>query len=115
MRIYQNLGRFCIENLIKKRKNALICIMKTLKITLPDNIDLDKREAVLIIASKMFEKGILSLGQAAKMASISTRDFMEVTFNYNVSLFNYNTADLNKDVANAKKYRLLAKNQITSK
>lgn len=80
--------------------------MKTLKITLPDSADVDKQEALLMLASKLYERGKLSLGQAAKMAGFTKRAFMEVLANYGVSVFNYSASDLEKDLANAKNYHL---------
>ncbi|MDM8549430.1 UPF0175 family protein [Desulfobacterales bacterium HSG2] len=47
--------------------------MQTLQITLPDFISTDTREIIFVIASKFYEKGKLSLGQAAEVAGVSKR------------------------------------------
>lgn len=76
--------------------------MKTLTIQIPDS--LDERETKTVLAVKLFEKGTLSLGQAAEMAGYTKRTFMEVLGDYNVSLFNYTAKDLDKDIMNAKNF-----------
>ena len=54
---------------------------------IPDN--LDESEAKSMLAAKLYEKGSLSLGQAAEMAGYNKRTFMEVLGSYDVSIFNY--------------------------
>lgn len=80
--------------------------MRTLTINLPDTIDLDKQEALLMLASKLYEKGKVSLGQGAELAGLSKRVFMELLGKYGVSVFNYPPEELAKDVENAKNYNL---------
>ena len=80
--------------------------MKTLTINFPENIDLDKQEALLMLASKLYERGKLSLGQAAELAGLSKRVFMELLGRYGVSVFNYPSDELTQDIANAKNYNL---------
>ncbi len=78
--------------------------MKTITLQLPDNID--EKEAKTILAAKLYEKGSLSLGQAAELAGYSKRTFMEILGNYNVSVFNYSENELEKDILNAQNYHL---------
>lgn len=73
--------------------------MKTLTLQIPD--DLDEKYAKTFLAAKLFEKGDLSLGQAADLAGYTKRTFMELLANYDVSIFNYTEIDLIKDVTNA--------------
>ncbi|WP_295233008.1 UPF0175 family protein [Sediminibacterium sp.] len=73
--------------------------MKTLTLQIPDN--LDERYAKTFLAAKLFEKGDLSLGQAADLAGYTKRTFMELLANYDVSIFNYTEIDLTNDVSNA--------------
>lgn len=75
--------------------------MKTLNIDLPENLDLDVLDAKLIIATKLYEQGRLSLGEAAQAAGISKRTFIELLGKYNVSLFNYGAEELEEDLKNA--------------
>jgi len=75
--------------------------MKTLTINLPDTLDLDGDEVVMLIATRLYEKGKLSLGQAAELVGLSKRTFAELLGRYDVSIFNYPASDLAKDVKNA--------------
>ena len=78
--------------------------MKTLTIEIPDN--LDERDAKTLLAAKLYEKGSLSMGQAAELAGYSKRTFMELLGNYDVSVFHYSETELEKDIKNAQKYQL---------
>jgi len=80
--------------------------MRTLTVNLPSTVELDEKELLLMLASKLYEKGKLSLGQAAELAGYSKRAFIEVLGNYGVSVFNYPADDLERDVENAKNYSL---------
>ena len=80
--------------------------MKTITFTLPDTVDFDDKEALMILASKLYEKGKLSLGQAAELVGLSKGVFMEILGKYDVSVFNYPASDLDRDVENAKSHNL---------
>ena len=75
--------------------------MQTLQIQLPDFINIEPREIQLLLASKLYEKGILSVGQAAQMAGLSKRTFMELLGDYQVSVLNYPAEDIQQDFDNA--------------
>ena len=75
--------------------------MKTLTLTIPDSLDLTNRELVMLVASRLYEQGKLSLGQAAELAGLTKRTFAEVLNQYNVSIFNFPSTDLSSDVENA--------------
>lgn len=78
--------------------------MKTLKLNIPDTVDFDENEARMTIAARMYEKGKLSLGQAADLVGLSKKAFMELLSSYGVSVFNHPSSDLDRDVENAKSY-----------
>jgi predicted HTH domain antitoxin len=80
--------------------------MKTITLQIPDNVPLDEQEARMLLAAKLYEKGTLSLGQAAELAGYSKRTFMELLGKYNVSIFNYPAEELENDIRNAKDYHL---------
>ena len=80
--------------------------MTTLTLNLPKTVKFDERELVLILATKLYEKGKLSLGQSAELAGLSKRAFMEVLGDYGVSIFNYSPDELEKDLENAKNYHI---------
>jgi predicted HTH domain antitoxin len=75
--------------------------MQTLQIQLPDFISIEAREIQLLLASKLYERGILSVGQAAQMAGLSKRTFMELLGDYQVSVLNYPAEDIQQDFDNA--------------
>ena len=75
--------------------------MKTLTLQIPDTIDLDVKEVAMIVATGLYEKGKLSLGQAAELVGLTKQTFAELLGKYGVSLFNYPVSDLSRDVRNA--------------
>lgn len=75
--------------------------MRTLTINLPDTLDINEHELTLSLAAKLYEEGKLSLGQAAEIAGLTKRTFMELIGKLGVSVFNYPASDLSSDVANA--------------
>lgn len=75
--------------------------VKTLTLTIPDNLDLSDNDVTMLVASKLYEQGKLSLGQAAEMVGLTKRTFAELLGKYNVSIFNYPVSDLARDVQNA--------------
>ena len=80
--------------------------MKTITLEIPDSIDIDEKEAKTFLAARLYEKGSLSLGQAAELAGYTKRTFMELLANYNVSVFTYFAQELEKDLSDAKSYHL---------
>ena len=68
--------------------------MQTLQIQLPDTINIDMQEIQMLLASKLYEKGVLSVGQAAQMTGLSKRTFMEPLGHYKVSVLNYLAEDI---------------------
>jgi predicted HTH domain antitoxin len=80
--------------------------MKTLTLHIPDSVDLDDKEVAMLVASKLYEQGKLTLGQAAELASYSKRTFMELLGRYNVPVFDYNPAELEDDIKNAGNYHI---------
>lgn len=70
--------------------------MKTLSLQLPDEVN--EVELKMTIASVLFEKGILSSGQAAEVVGITKREFIETVGQYGVSIFGETAADLNTNL-----------------
>lgn len=75
--------------------------MQTLTLHLPDSLDLDAAEVTMLVASRLYKQGKLSLGQAAELAGLSKSTFAEQLGRYGVSVFNYPASDLARDIANA--------------
>ena len=80
--------------------------MKTLSLTIPSAIDIDQREALMAIASRLYENGKLSLGQGAELAGLSKKAFIEALGGFGVSIINHPSSDLDRDIANAKSHNL---------
>ena len=80
--------------------------MRTITIDLPDSLDLNDGEARMVFASKLYEMGKLSIGQAAELAGYSKRTFMELLADYGVTIFNYSPEELEQDVKNAQRYSI---------
>ncbi|MBC8042749.1 MAG: UPF0175 family protein [Rhizobacter sp.] len=75
--------------------------MKTLTIQFPDGVDLSEAETKLILAGELYERGRLSLSQAAVLAGLSTRAFIEVMGKFGFSVFSQSAEDLLSDIENA--------------
>ncbi len=74
--------------------------MTLLKLDLPENLRITDFDLKMMIASRLFDEGQLSSGQAAKLVGISKRAFIEVLGKYNVSIFGYDFSELEEDLNN---------------
>ncbi len=52
----------------------------------------------MAVAATLFDRGILSSGQAAQLVGVSKRVFLETVGSYNVSIFGETAEDLEKPV-----------------
>lgn len=75
--------------------------MSIFQIQIPDTVKINDFELKMLIASKLFEDGKLSSGQAADIVGISKRAFIEILGKYNVSIFGYEYEELEEDLKNA--------------
>lgn len=75
--------------------------MRTIQVNIPDDIDLKDYDFSMIIAARLYEDKKLSSGQAAKIAGLSKRTFIELLGRYGVSVFSNSISDLHSDIANA--------------
>lgn len=66
--------------------------MKTLIINLPDTVD--EMDVKMQLAAQLFDKGILSSGQAADLVGISKKEFLEKVGKYGVSIFGESVDDI---------------------
>ena len=60
--------------------------MRVVTLNIPDSVEVDDRQLAMLVASKLYEEGKLSLGQAAEVAGLTKRAFAELLGSYNVSL-----------------------------
>ncbi len=82
-------------------EKVYLCSMKTLTLTLPDNLEVDNNDLTMLLATRLYEQGKLSLGQAAELAGYTKRAFTELLSKYGVSIFNYPATEIFQDVTNA--------------
>ncbi|MCE6989308.1 UPF0175 family protein [Dyadobacter sp. CY323] len=75
--------------------------MKTVTIDLPDSLDTEEFEIKMLLAGQLYERGKLSLGQAAQLVGISKRSFIEIMGRFGFSMFSDSIEDLYNDIANA--------------
>ena len=75
--------------------------MRTIQLQIPDDVDLKDYDFSMIIAAKLYEDGKLSSGQAAQIAGLSKRTFIELLGRYGVSVISTSLSDLHSDIANA--------------
>ena len=72
--------------------------MKTRNLNIPDNVEINNNELTVIVATRLYEIGKLSLGQASEMIGCSKSSFIELLGKYNISVFNYPASDLESDL-----------------
>ena len=75
--------------------------MRTIQLKIPEDLDLNDYEIFMFIASKMYEERKLSAGEAAQMAGVSKKTFIELLGKYGVSIFSDSVDDLHSDIKNA--------------
>ncbi|MFI5201140.1 MAG: UPF0175 family protein [Candidatus Kapaibacterium sp.] len=71
--------------------------MKTLTVNVPDDVNLDTMQLTRYLAATLYEKGDLTLGQAAEMAGMTKREFPEVLRQLGLPFFNYSSEDFRKE------------------
>ena len=75
--------------------------MSTVTFNIPDSLNMNKFEIGMYLASKLYEEGRLSSGQAAKMVGLTKLAFIEILEKYGVSVFGYDFDELENDLKNA--------------
>jgi predicted HTH domain antitoxin len=86
----------------------------TLELKLPDNVKLSDLDIKMTLAAKLYEMGTLSGGQAAELAGVSKRTFLESLGQYGVSIFGYSAEELEEDLARLRKCRSLLQTPVAS-
>ncbi|WP_221393881.1 UPF0175 family protein [Dyadobacter sp. NIV53] len=75
--------------------------MKTLTINLPESVESEEFELKMIFAGQLYERGKVTLGQAADIVGINKRTFIEIMGRFGFSIFGDSVEDLKSDIANA--------------
>jgi predicted HTH domain antitoxin len=62
-------------------------------VKIPKTAGLTEFDVTMTLASRLYELGKISSGQAAEMVGLSKRAFIELLGKYNVSIFGYTLED----------------------
>ncbi len=65
----------------------------TVTVKIPKRLNLTEFEINMILASRLYETGKITSGQAAEMVGLSKRAFIEILGKYDVSVFGYTLDD----------------------
>lgn len=74
--------------------------MNTVTIKVPASLQMTAFDIEMLVATKLFEDGKLSSGQAAEMVGLSKKTFIELLGKYGVSVFGYDFEELESDLKN---------------
>lgn len=69
-------------------------------VTFPE-LNIKEDELKLLLAVKLFEEGVVSLGKASEIAGYSEKAFTEVLIHKGIAPIKYSNLDLNKESRNA--------------
>ncbi len=75
----------------------------TVELQLPESVKITDAEIKMIVAAHLFDIGELTSGQAAKLAGITKREFIESVGKYGVSIFQYSAEELREDIERLRK------------
>jgi predicted HTH domain antitoxin len=70
-------------------------------VNLPEDVKLKEFDFIIYVATKLYEDGLVTAGQAAEMTGLTKRAFIEILGKYGVSLFSQSEDDLLNDIQNA--------------
>ena len=71
-----------------------------ISVTLPE-MNIKEDEVKLLLAIKLLEEGIVSLGKAAEIAGYSEKAFVEILVHKGISPIKYSKLDLEKELKHA--------------
>jgi predicted HTH domain antitoxin len=74
---------------------------KKITLELPEQLDMDEKELVLMLAAHLYGDGKLSAGHAADMAGVDKRTFIENLGRFGVPFMNFPITDVIKDMRHA--------------
>lgn len=75
--------------------------MQTISIQIPALAGVSEFEARIILAGELYQREKVSLGQAADIAGLSKRTFIEIMGKYGFSVFGESVDDFQKDIQDA--------------
>lgn len=71
----------------------------TVDLQLPEGVKIADAEIKMSVAARLFDVGELSSGQAAELAGVTKREFVESVGRCGVSIFQYSAEELERDLA----------------
>jgi predicted HTH domain antitoxin len=89
-----------IISIFAEIKNTVMT-MRAITLRVPDSHSGAAFDYAIYLASKLYEDAEMSAGQAAEIAGLSKRAFIEIMGKYDVSPFSRRPDDLLSDIANA--------------
>lgn len=72
----------------------------SIKFEIPE-VDIKEEDIKTLLATKLFEEGIVSLGKASEIAGYSERAFAEILLHKGVSPIRYKDINLKEETSNA--------------
>lgn len=75
--------------------------MKTLTINLPEAVESEEFELKMLLAGQLYERGKVTLGQAADIVGISKVTFIEIMGRFGFSIFGDSIEELKRDILSA--------------
>lgn len=75
--------------------------MTTMTLELPDSVGAERTDVLRMIAARLYERGTLSLSEAARLAKMQKWEFAEILKDYGVAYFNQTSSELEEEVKNA--------------
>ena len=78
-----------------------LCIKSStmgIHIEVPEGLPLSDFELRMNLAAKLFDRGLITSGQGAKMADLSKQAFLELLGKYEVSVFQYDMNEVLDDL-----------------
>ncbi len=74
---------------------------KKITLELPEQLDMDEKELLLMLAAHLYGDGRLSMGQAADLAGMDKVGFMESLGRFRISVFNAPIDQVIQEMRNA--------------
>ncbi len=71
-----------------------------ISVRLPE-VNISEEELKLLLAIKLFEDGLVSLGKASEIAGYSEKAFAEILLHRGISPIKYQNLNLDKELSNA--------------
>jgi predicted HTH domain antitoxin len=75
--------------------------MREVSLSIPDFVEINTGDLKMMLAVDLYKNGSVSIGQAAEVAGVSKRTFIETMGNFGATVFNYTAEEVERDFKNA--------------